>query len=280
MFSRIHHVAVVVRSLDGALGVFADVLGLPVGIRATVSDQGVHAALLPMADGEIELLEPADTAGGVARFLDRRGEGLHHVCLETPDVSGALAAFQTAAIPVIDQAPRPGLAGMIAFLHPKANHGVLVELAQPSASTTHHGPSTAGVQAMGIGTVYLAVKELGPAAATFTRNFGGRMGAAREPPVFQAQKVAVSIGSSRITLLSSTDPGSPVGRFLNDRGEGLYGVCLLVRDFRRALQYLNGAGLSVSTMPKGEGEPLACLEPHRLHGINLFLCPSQATGAS
>src|SRR3989304_10564429 len=100
MFTRIQHVAIVVRSLEQALSVYRDVLGLPVEKRATIADQGVQAALLPMEDGEIELLEPGDPAGGVARFLERRGEGLHHICLETPDVSAALAHAKAAGLPL------------------------------------------------------------------------------------------------------------------------------------------------------------------------------------
>src|SRR5207244_563644 len=83
------------------------------------ADAGGRAPLLPMGRGEIELLEPIDAAGGVAKFLARRGEGLHHVCFETPDVAAELAAARGAGLPLIDEAPRRGLAGMICFLHPK-----------------------------------------------------------------------------------------------------------------------------------------------------------------
>jgi methylmalonyl-CoA epimerase len=118
MFTRIDHVAIAVRSLEQAFEFYRDILGLAAGRRATVEDQGVHAALFPVGDGEIELLEPADPAGGVARFLERRGEGLHHICVETPDVSAALAHAKALELPLIDHSPRAGLAGMITFLHP------------------------------------------------------------------------------------------------------------------------------------------------------------------
>src|SRR5207247_2172672 len=80
---------------------------------------GVRAALLPIGRSEIELLEPIGADGGVAKFLERRGEGLHHVCFETPDVAAELAAARAKGLPLIDEAPRQGLAGMICFLHPK-----------------------------------------------------------------------------------------------------------------------------------------------------------------
>ena len=131
MLRKIHHVGIVVRNLEEALGFYRDTLGLPVHKTAVVEDQGVKAALLTIGNSEIELLEPINANGGVAKFLERRGEGLHHICFETDAVAAELAATKAKGIDVIDQVPRKGLAGMICFLHPRANHGVLIEYAQP-----------------------------------------------------------------------------------------------------------------------------------------------------
>jgi len=131
MLKKIHHVGIVVRSLEESYAFYRDTLGLPVHKVATVEDQGVKAALLTIGNSEIELLEPINANGGIAKFLERRGEGLHHVCFETDNVSRELEGTVARGIPVIDKAPRKGLAGMICFLHPKANHGVLVEYAEP-----------------------------------------------------------------------------------------------------------------------------------------------------
>jgi len=133
MLKKIHHVGIVVRTLEEGYAFYRDVLGLRVTKEATVPDQGVRAALLEIGESEIELLEPIDPAGGVAKFLERRGEGLHHVCFATDDVAAELETTKAKGIPVIDQQPRRGLAGMICFLHPKAQHGVLVEYAEPFA---------------------------------------------------------------------------------------------------------------------------------------------------
>lgn len=133
MLSKIHHVGIVVRSLEAAYGFYRDTLSLPVHKEDIIQDQGVKAALLTIGESEIELLEPIDSDSGVARFLERRGEGLHHLCFATDDVARELDAARTKGLPLIDQQPRPGLAGMICFLHPKASHGVLIEYAQPLA---------------------------------------------------------------------------------------------------------------------------------------------------
>ncbi len=131
MLRRIHHVGVVVPSLESGLRFWRDVLGLTVTKSATVEDQGVRAALLKVGESEIELLEPLNPDNGVGKFLARRGGGLHHVCFETDDVARELAVARARGLPLIDEKPRRGLAGMICFLHPKAARGVLVEFAQP-----------------------------------------------------------------------------------------------------------------------------------------------------
>lgn len=131
MLKKIHHVGIVVRNIEAAYAFYRDTLSLPVHKEDTIQDQGVKAALLTIGASAIELLEPITPDTGVARFLEHRGEGLHHVCFETDDVQRDLAAARTRGIPVIDQHPRAGLAGLICFLHPRAGHGVLIEYAQP-----------------------------------------------------------------------------------------------------------------------------------------------------
>lgn len=135
--TRIHHVGVVVRNLEQAYGFWRDCLGLPVHKVATVEDQGVRAALLTIGDSEIELLEPLAPTSGIGKFLAKRGEGLHHLCYATDDVAGALAAARAKNVRLIDERPRPGLAGMICFLHPASTHGVLVEYAEPFPEEAH-----------------------------------------------------------------------------------------------------------------------------------------------
>jgi methylmalonyl-CoA/ethylmalonyl-CoA epimerase len=131
MLQRIHHVGIVVRSIEAAYAFYRDTLSLPVHKEDIIQEQGVKAALLTLGTSEIELLEPLHANTGVARFLERRGEGLHHLCFATDDVAHELEAARAKGLPLIDPQPRQGLAGLICFLHPKAGHGVLIEYAQP-----------------------------------------------------------------------------------------------------------------------------------------------------
>lgn len=127
---RVHHVAIVLRDLEAGLRFFRDHLGLPVRKVETVVEQDVRAALLDLANAELELLEPLSRESGIGRYLERRGEGLHHVCFTTPDIRAEIADLRARGQEVIDLEPRQGLAGLICFLHPRAHAGVLVELVE------------------------------------------------------------------------------------------------------------------------------------------------------
>jgi methylmalonyl-CoA epimerase len=118
-----------VRSIREALKVFRDGLHLVVEHTETVDDQGVRVAFLPVGDTRLELLEPTSEEGPVASFLRRRGEGIHHVCLEVKDIEAVLEELKKAGIRLVDDQPRMGAQGSrIAFLHPSSTHGVLLEL--------------------------------------------------------------------------------------------------------------------------------------------------------
>jgi methylmalonyl-CoA epimerase len=128
----LHHVAVVVRDLDQALGFYRDTLGLEVADRRRVEEEGVEIAFLPTGEAEIELLEPLTGEGGVARFLEKRGEGLHHVCLEIDDIEAAMDRLEAAGTRVLSEEPQVSADGTrYVFVHPESAHGVLIELYQP-----------------------------------------------------------------------------------------------------------------------------------------------------
>jgi methylmalonyl-CoA/ethylmalonyl-CoA epimerase len=134
----IDHVAVVVRDIDEALPRYATLFGLtaPAGIQA-VAAQGVRLCFLPTGPppaARIELIQPTDLDSGVARFLDARGEGLHHVCFGVTDVAAELARLGAAGAELIDPVPRPGAEGSVAFIHPRTLSGVLWELIERDGS--------------------------------------------------------------------------------------------------------------------------------------------------
>jgi methylmalonyl-CoA/ethylmalonyl-CoA epimerase len=275
MFLGINHVAVVVRNVGEAVQFYHEVLGLSLGHQATVADQGVHAVLLPVGEDEIELLEPTNPSGGVARFLEKKGEGVHHLCLETLDVAAALARVKAANLPVIDQAPRTGLAGTIAFLHPGACHGVLVEMAQPPQGEHQASPPGTGIRATHVATICVATKDPAAAAQNFATNFDAKILGPDRDPHFGVARMQVRLGPSHLTLLDAGELAAlPADDpFIGKRREGVFGLGLAVDDLAAAQSYLKGKGIDLSTRGAEARSPLARLLTEHTHGVSLFLTP-------
>jgi len=133
---RIDHVAIIVRNIEQALAFYRDTLGIiPREIKEVPTEQ-VRIAFLPMGGpggSEIELIEPTNPDSSLARFLEKRGEGLHHICLEVDDIDAALADMQAKGAPVLDKQPRLAAEGRAIFLHPRGTNGVLLELVERDA---------------------------------------------------------------------------------------------------------------------------------------------------
>lgn len=126
---RIDHVAIVVDDIPAALGFWRDSLGLEVAHVEDVPDQESVVAFLPTGDSEVELVKPSTAGSGVARFLERRGPGIHHICFEVSDLDACLARLTDHGVHLINPQPVIGTGGKkIAFIHPESTHGVLVEL--------------------------------------------------------------------------------------------------------------------------------------------------------
>ena len=125
---KIHHVAIVVRSIDGSIPLWRDLLGLELEDVMDIPTDQVRIAFLGVGESKVELVEPTDDTTGVARFLDSKGEGFHHVCFEVDNLAEALIRLELDGLELIDTAPRRGAEGPVAFIHPRSCQGVLVEL--------------------------------------------------------------------------------------------------------------------------------------------------------
>lgn len=130
MIKRVHHIGIVVKSLDEAIAMYQNGLGLQVSKVTASEHDGVKIAFMPTPEAEIELLEPTNPANSVARFLETRGEGIHHIAIEVDDIEAHLRRLEAAGAILIDKKPRQGADGLVAFIHPKSMKGVLVELVQ------------------------------------------------------------------------------------------------------------------------------------------------------
>jgi methylmalonyl-CoA/ethylmalonyl-CoA epimerase len=124
------HVGVVVHDIDATLKTYCEQLGFKLLERVEISEQKVVAAFLDGGNSTIELISPTDTESGTARFLANRGEGTHHVCYEVDDIQVALAELRQQGVRLIDETPRQGVHGLVAFIHPKATNGLMIEVLQ------------------------------------------------------------------------------------------------------------------------------------------------------
>jgi methylmalonyl-CoA epimerase len=125
---KLDHIGIVVRDIKPALEVYETALGLPLKEVAEVPDQQVRVAFLRLGESNIELVQPISDNSGIAKYLEKRGEGIHHICIEVEDIEAALSRLRDHGVQLIDQQPRQGAHGQVAFIHPKGTHGVLLEL--------------------------------------------------------------------------------------------------------------------------------------------------------
>ena len=246
MIRRIHHVGIVVKRLTDACRFYRDTLGLPLLKEAELPDQGVRAALLAAGESEIELLEPLDAGHGVARFLAKRGEGLHHLCFETPDIANALAQLKDRKVELLDAAPRRGLAGDIAFLHPRACGHVLVELATP------RDPEAPPPAPLRLKRLVLGARDVDATAEVFQSLFG-----LPEVAMNGGPRAMLAVGREALLVVPAEEVGGT---------EGMVALSFVAEDLSALYAAFDRAG---TRCLRGTGE--VTVHPVSSHGVHLHI---------
>jgi methylmalonyl-CoA/ethylmalonyl-CoA epimerase len=242
---RIHHVALVVNRLAHAYGFYRDTLGLPLLKEATLAEQGVRAALLGAGEVELELIEPLDEDSGVGRYLARHGEGLHHVCFDVPSVDSTLADLRQRGAELIDRTPRVGLAGRIAFLHPRACGGVLVEVATPPPAPDPESP-------LQLKRVVIGAREPKRTADLYRGWFTLPEVALNEGP-----RTMLAAGQSALLFVPSDEVGGM---------EGMLALSFVAEEFAALTDACDRAGVRLL---RGTGE--VTIDPASSHGVHLHI---------
>src|SRR5580765_6667149 len=141
MRAVLDHVGIAVKDVEAALAFYRDALGLVVEAPEDVASQKVRAHFLPVGESSLELLEATAPDSAIAKYIEKRGPGLHHITLRVDDVAAALAQLKSRGVRLVDEQPRAGAEGaLVAFIHPSSAHGVLVELKQPSPESGAPSP--------------------------------------------------------------------------------------------------------------------------------------------
>jgi butyryl-CoA dehydrogenase len=218
---RLHHVAVAVDKVDEALKFYRETLGLEDITVMNLEDRGLRVALVKAGLSEIELLEPLDDNGTVARFLDRRGPGLHHICFEVEDVEKSMRYYEGRGATFIDPVPRPGAVGLVSFMPPTIADGVLVELAQTSGYEVEKPEEEPALVPESMEPIVITQPVLrGPGGYTragMTTGTGARWGQMPEPAA-APEPASATEGSD----VAPTDSGWPTAGQSTPRGPAGY----------------------------------------------------------
>lgn len=137
---KIEHIGIATRAIEEAVGFWRDALGLEVVDTEEVAEQKVRVAMLPIGESRVELLEPTSPDSPIAKFLEKRGPGIHHIAVRVDDIRSTLARLKSEGARLIDETPRTGAGGsLVAFVHPSSASGVLVELVEQNNPPQPHG---------------------------------------------------------------------------------------------------------------------------------------------
>ena len=267
MIDRVHHVGLVVHDADAALGFYRDIMGLEVTVDRVIEAQGVRGVLLALGENEVELLEPTQDDTGVARFLESRGETLHHICFNTDDIAAELARLKALGVELIDEQPRDGLAGQVAFIHPSAVHGVLIELAQPPNGTHVSAEKGFDHLAVTVASLEVAAKTwrevVGLSVASELRPSGGEMVIGQMPS-----------GQCTIELLApASDDSAMAGRVAEQGERAVSMVAIEVDDIEAEVARYRAAGVDLPDATAGTlpGSVVTWIQPERTFGLSIQL---------
>lgn len=250
--TRIHHIGIAVRDADEAGKLWRDIFGLEAALDAELESQGVRGVIFPLDNCEIELLQPTRSGTGIAKYLESNGPGFHHICFESTDVAGDLQAAADSGMQMIDTKPRQGLTGMIGFIHPRSNHGVLVEFAQPPADAPQHRGPAGGASPHALHHMTVAVHDLDAVRDEFTAKFGFAPTTRSKAEALGIEAQFMHLGGTDIELVTGL-PGAVEGPLQRQlaRSEGMFMAALTVRDPEAAVARLREQGLSCTDAAQG-----------------------------
>ena len=272
MFRHLDHVGIAVHDLERAAERVEAVLGLTPAVVEEVPDQQVKAALIPMPVGRLELLQPTSPESAVGRFLERRGEGMHHVCFAVDDVHSARQRIAAHGGEMVYEEPRDGLTGIVDFVHPRSTAGVLTEIAEITLLT----PASGDLQ---VHHVTVRTRDADSASALWTRLFDIPLKRKAVSEGFRMSTAWLDAGDAEVEFAQQLDDAGPVARAIDQMGEGLHALVVESSTPETVAQRAETAGVRVIT---DDGEPdnvLRALHPLDFLGVLVLVAAKQAPHA-
>ena len=246
MFKRIDHIGIGVRDLKTATDAFKNLYNLDVVAQEVIEDRGLIAALIPTANVRFEVMQPIQDDSAVARFIERRGEGIQHVCFEVDDIRAAIATLKERDIQLIQGEPEPGFVGEVDFIHPRAANGVLTEVAQITRRTpTDHD--------LKLHHITIATPDRDAAVAHWSKSFDMKLNRNSERENAGIIAGWLDAGDAEVEFAQQTSDEGPLAKFIEERGPGVFGVVLESGDAAGLAEHVKSQGLRVIEDPEGDG---------------------------
>jgi methylmalonyl-CoA epimerase len=245
MFKRIDHIGVAVKDLDAAAKAFERIFGLKVAAQEEIHDQQLVAALVPTANARFELMQPMTPESVVGRFIERRGEGIHHVCFEVDDIRKEIETLQGRGVQLIQGKPREGFVGEVEFIHPRSANGVLTEIAQ----VTRRTPTNTELK---LHHITIATNNRDAAVENWSKSFAlkvNRMATREGAPMVTGW---LDAGDAEVEFAQQTATEGPIANAIAKRGEGVYGVVLDTQDAVKLRDHIRKQGLRVIEDSEGD----------------------------
>jgi methylmalonyl-CoA/ethylmalonyl-CoA epimerase len=245
MFKRIDHIGIAVKDISKATEVFSNVLGLQVAKQEEIEDQQLIAALIPTANVRFELMQPTVSDSVVGKFLERRGEGIHHICFEVENITEEIKTLQSRNVQVIGGSPREGFVGQIEFIHPKSANGVLTEIAEVDLRT----PSDTNLS---VHHIILATLDRDKAVDNWVNNLSLKLNKKAKRDDAPLITAMLDAGNSQIEFVQQTAKTGPVIKRIESQGEGIYAVALETDDANALQSKFEQQGIRVIEDKQGD----------------------------
>ncbi len=263
MFKRIDHIGVVVRDLKTATDAFENLYGLKVAAQETIEERGLIAALIPTSNVRFEVMQPINPESAVGRFIERRGEGIQHICFEVEDIRSTIATLKEREVQLIQGEPEGGFVGEVEFIHPRAANGVLTEIAQVTRRTpTDHD--------LNVHHITIATPDRDAAVEHWSKSFD--MNLNRNSERENAGIIAgwLDAGDAEVEFAQQTSDEGPLARFIEERGPGVFGVVLESNDAAGLAEHVKSQGLRVIEDPEGD-DVIRVVHPQDFFGTLIMI---------